>query len=35
MAFKFNPFTGNLDLVDTGGGAGTGGAADTAIKLSS
>jgi hypothetical protein len=35
MAFKFNPFTGNLDLVEVGagGGAATPGGADTQVQF--
>ena len=32
MAYKFNPFTGNLDLVETGGG-GTPGGSDTQVQF--
>jgi hypothetical protein len=33
MAFKFNPFTGTLDEVSTGGGGGTPGGSDTQIQF--
>jgi hypothetical protein len=33
MSYKFNPFTGNLDLVGEGGGGGTPGGADTQIQF--
>lgn len=33
MAYKFNPFTGNLDQVGAGGGAATPGGADTQVQF--
>jgi hypothetical protein len=33
MAFKFNPFTGTLDEVSTGGGGGTPGGSDTYVQF--